>query len=807
MKRRRTALQKQTGIAKALAHAGKEPGVFYLKHRGVVKDSCREMIRSMVVCNVPAVHVDEVIHLVGKGLNVDVVDSVDSRTVGRVVQEGGIASKMQLVHEMELSKGHTISGDGTTIKNLNYEAKHITLQVPKYGEGEIMAAAAIPETRFFGVSSGTNHKSQTQLQSWKDQSGDYYDTYNRSSLGARRPANVLTFATSILGLGSDHAEDQKKLGRLIQEWKTNSDRIVRGQAHLKTASIASFLPIILEESQRKVEEAGGNDAWEALPEDIKDQKDHEAYERLCHRIGEDEWGRLSEEERREAELYVWSGCCMHKEMNSVKGAVRGMTAFWERSGQVGPTKLFNRDNAIAAASGSSAAQIHALESSQGGAVKLTSLAGALFHHKDNKKGQQDTFHIHFERHLGYAVRFPDTSNTRFQSHCDAAAELLVHLPLYLKFLLLVRDKKENRSFNHMESNVFKGLKDIPTLTEMCALTLYSLAITHPYMRVVRGSGDRRINALELGPLHERVSAHCAAIIANPQLLLAPDADFTRGALDGSVWERPEAFFSVQLLAPSLPDLEGCLISCFEGALETWGRFSTEFTAGGTISRLTEGEKQRAWIPATNDHNEGALGGLRQALRRAPNMSLTSYNSWTMYKRNDTSSFVSTVLTPADHAFTRREARRLNTMGLEKQQRQRQAQCDQEAVDEKHKRDIERKKKVDAQEAALDGIVPELDVEVIRNAGGRFSVSQITSQINWHRRHDKHIPSKTVIQRMRKDDKLIQLIVAVERYNQGLRTGILPAEKTESPDPALFKPHTHRLNWEELEDIEEEDMEG
>jgi hypothetical protein len=67
----------------------------------------------------------------------------------------------------------------------------------------------------------------------------------------------------------------------------------------------------------------------------------------------------------------------------------------------------------------------------------------IFNHKDDKKGQQDSFHIFFERHLGYTIKFPDTSNTRFQSHCMAAATLILFLPYFLEFLLLVRDKKEN----------------------------------------------------------------------------------------------------------------------------------------------------------------------------------------------------------------------------------------------------------------------------------------------------------------------------------------------------------------------------
>jgi hypothetical protein len=82
---------------------------------------------------------------------------------------------------------------------------------------------------------------------------------------------------------------------------------------------------------------------------------------------------------------------MHKEMNSVKGGVHALAEYWEKSGTKGPIKLMNQDNAAAAATGPSATQMHALEVSSGSAVRLMLLFGMMLHHKDNKKGQQDSF--------------------------------------------------------------------------------------------------------------------------------------------------------------------------------------------------------------------------------------------------------------------------------------------------------------------------------------------------------------------------------------------------------------------------------
>jgi hypothetical protein len=253
-----------------------------------------------------------------------------------------------------------------------------------------------------------------QLAGWKQKRDQFYSTYNNSPLGHLYPASVIAFAAYLLGLGSDHAEDQKKLARLLEEWKKISDRAMRGEKHMQQMALNELLPIIAEESERKIEAAGGIAAWEAMSEDEKDLWDCGAYERLvCAQFGEEAWEKLSDAEQREAQLFIWAGCCMHKEMNSVKGGVRAMAEFWVKSGLDGPIKLMNKDNAAAANAGPSAARDRALQVLIGGAERITTLACMIFNHKDDKKGQQDSFRIFFELRLGYMIEFPDTSNTRF----------------------------------------------------------------------------------------------------------------------------------------------------------------------------------------------------------------------------------------------------------------------------------------------------------------------------------------------------------------------------------------------------------
>lgn len=131
----------------------------------------------------------------------------------------------------------------------------------------------------------------------------------------------------------------------------------------------------------------------------------------------------------------------------------------------------------------------------------------------------------------------------------------------------VQDKKEKRNFNHMENNVYLGFHNVPTLTELAVLSLYSQAISHPYLWQVCGPGKQFTNVLDLRPLYARVKAHCQAIISNPYLLLSPDATSTTGALDGKVWEHPEAVYTVHAMMDTLPHLRGASVAFFMGALE------------------------------------------------------------------------------------------------------------------------------------------------------------------------------------------------------------------------------------------------
>lgn len=237
------------------------------------------------------------------------------------------------------------------------------------------------------------------------------------------------------------------------------------------------------------------------------------------------------------------------------------------------------------------------------------------------------------------MNFPDTSNTRYQSYCEAAAVLLEYLPDFLQFLEFVCDRKEKRTFTHLELNFKNALMCQSTLTELAVLTMYSQAITHPYVRQIRGSGTDNINLLELGSLHEQVAQHMELIIQNPGMLISKDATAEIGAIDGGEWDRPGAVLAILNMAPTLPHLESALVAFFKGALGGWKRFTAEFDLGGDIDQSSDAQRELAWMSPTNDANEGILGAYRQFMHRKPRTTLYKFNSQLMYERNHTQEFM------------------------------------------------------------------------------------------------------------------------------------------------------------------------
>jgi hypothetical protein len=74
-------------------------------------------------------------------------------------------SDLQLAKEMASTKGHTVSDDGTTYRNVNFESRHVHIKVPDYNLDD--SSQEKHKSHLIRVDSATDHSSQTQFDSWK----------------------------------------------------------------------------------------------------------------------------------------------------------------------------------------------------------------------------------------------------------------------------------------------------------------------------------------------------------------------------------------------------------------------------------------------------------------------------------------------------------------------------------------------------------------------------------------------------------------------------------------------------------------
>jgi hypothetical protein len=72
---------------------------------GIFSEQSREMVCDLVGFKVAPSNMDGVIHTVAHGIGVELQDHISARQVGRMIEEGGIASDLQVASEIQAAKG------------------------------------------------------------------------------------------------------------------------------------------------------------------------------------------------------------------------------------------------------------------------------------------------------------------------------------------------------------------------------------------------------------------------------------------------------------------------------------------------------------------------------------------------------------------------------------------------------------------------------------------------------------------------------------------------------------------------------
>jgi hypothetical protein len=218
----------------------------------------------------------------------------------------------------------------------------------------------------------------------------------------------------------------------------------------------------------------------------------------------------------------------------------------------------------------------------------------------------------------------------------------------------------------------------------------------------------------------------------------------------------EATLAVLDMSDNMPHLADIYKAFLSGALETWLRFTSEFEIGGDIDLATTTDREDAWMPPTNDANEGALGSLRIAMRENPNMSLHLIEAKMKYRKNDTQAFMDSCLLPADHKWLMKEARRIDSLGLEHIRADNQRKHDQ--VVEEMTREKAKAKALKQAEltARLNSVILVQDPDTIKELTNKA----LDEQLAVYRRVDNSVPKVSKLKV--KSLKVSALLEAVDR---------------------------------------------
>ncbi|KAL1664394.1 hypothetical protein GGF50DRAFT_54962 [Schizophyllum commune] len=597
------------------------------------------------------------------------------RTAGRILTgELGIWTLLQLAREVKDSMGFICSSDGTSHKKIQYEATHISHAVPTYAPDvdDNDKSTWIKKTRFVAVKEAVRHDAISQHKGKMELGKQMTDLYNRSPLSVADGSQMRddAWSTGQLGQSKDHAADGLKETELARAEKEKDVKLRLAEEAYSKVDWKTLLDAVFSLTEEEVVLAIGNDRD---PSSITwAERFNIATTLLKTKLGEEAYARLRADEKDLHALFIFGGCCSHKDLNAFKYGTDAIANLWnsETLATPPPTLLPNKSLDSILTLGDKAgvdARLKAMDMSASGGPKLAALLGAIFRNKDDKKGYQQTgrtllqsykVELHGKDAISYA-NIADTSNTRFQSAGKAAVELIVHDTEYRQTIETICNAKVKAGANHMEAMVLKAMDCRATLMDLIAMGTYMICVSEPYMIAVRegGDDDDPPNLLLTVDLHRRIADFCEEMANSPRSFFDKDTPLLSRTLDGNP-PRNERFIAkcLEMFSWTGDDVFEVIAAMFRGAAKGWRKFTSEFAPGGPIDQLTPYQRSVLFIPATNDHNEGILGSLRIFLRRNPCSTTATFNALERMRRNNTESFITKVSTPPLETWVMREGR-------------------------------------------------------------------------------------------------------------------------------------------------------
>ncbi|KAJ7479163.1 hypothetical protein FB451DRAFT_1365689, partial [Mycena latifolia] len=170
--------------------------VFKLQKKGVISESLCELPQCARIKG-PRCHHD--IKSVAESVGVTVAGSISERSIDHIVHEGGLIAQAQVIHKVQRAPDVRMSGDGTSLHNIQQNSKFLHYSATLYGTD-------VPKhiNRFLGITTA-------------DVNADMHEAYN-STVGVDNPVDPDTLPAKVTGMNSDHAPDQSfYLGRMMDD--------------------------------------------------------------------------------------------------------------------------------------------------------------------------------------------------------------------------------------------------------------------------------------------------------------------------------------------------------------------------------------------------------------------------------------------------------------------------------------------------------------------------------------------------------------------------------------------------------------
>jgi hypothetical protein len=337
--------------------------------------------------------------------------------------------------------------------------------------------------RTLGVHQGAERTADAQHHRLRRTINHALDLLKDSPLGRSMTIDERRIAAKICAFMSDHAPDARKAACLGLGWKIISDRALHGESVFESGNSSQYARLLLDEMETHLAD---DQEFQDLDVDVQERVSLLAYKAIIQRLGNEAFGKLSKEEQKNIDFAPCMHCGMHKHELWVRHGAAGMGQVYTVKDLAPPIALPNAFQVSAPADSQ-----HLPESPKKrtkaipgcGAIKLTTLCGALFNNPNEKKGEKDRWKDWMEHAFGHRVALPDTGNTQFGSHCNCATALLTRRLHFLRYLEEARNLKDSGKFVNIELNIYRALQDGPTLTELAVLALFS-QVSRPGPRTV-----------------------------------------------------------------------------------------------------------------------------------------------------------------------------------------------------------------------------------------------------------------------------------------------------------------------------------